>query len=784
MTTPSEKHWVDAVRVDPDYNSMHEFESDGVTSQFEVNFSGGYLNVTHVKAYQTDPETGFSEDLTLTRVGESLFQVSPVPPKGFTITIWRDTPKDVPLLDFTDGAMITAENLDRNAKQAVFGVAEMVDRFLLTNTQTEQALEIAQEARETAKDANATANSALEEVTHTLRTPLSEPAPKSLPDREARKNTVLAFDKDGEPSVTVPASGSAADVLLKLAEDDGATRVGYGDSTVAAKLHALDGDIAEVSGHLNDWQLPGAADKIPMLPGGTVQDALNAITPEMFGAVGDGVADDSAAVNSALAYAYSSQKYRVVGAGRYKVSSPIKVDNFGQGLQLHLQCVIAADDFPTTSDWKTANGMIEIGSESNGSQVGLDIRVGFAHGKDKATLFKLIKHGAGGSTFSAGRVQNCIGVVDITNSNVSNSNSNIIYGEYWLNGLYGIRLRGAAPRVVEGTKIQVGFMTGMRYGGIQLFSGSQYFHIMGTGLDFCGRNLTQLTLNAMPPVTVRETPLSAASGDFEVLDVYQFQGKGSVLVIEPQSSENGSKSFAVGQTVTVGGAEYTISEVTTSVTARAYFDFIHGFQGTPFSRGTAHFDYLSRYVGGNFNALTISWGNSFSEINHSINNIWFRQQGIAVSINDRNTGKQLANWDTTGAGNLTIPGGLTTGNGNLTVNGVSAFNGHLYHGGYRTYGSEYSLPLPRNATTNVRTFHFVGDGTVKTTKEAYKVYVSGPTGLNGVGGEAYVMVGSSGIEVQAGSVTGVALSASGYTLRAIQNSQESMNLTFMFERKM
>lgn len=545
------------------------------------------------------------------------------------------------------------------------------------------------------------------------------------------------------------------------------------------------GDIT-LRGDLTSTGEGKGADMIPLIQGGSVQDSVHSITPEMFGAVGDGVADDSDAIQKALKYAYDSKNYRVIGMKRYLVSKPIAVDDFGQGLSFYLQAIIASDTFPTTADWKTANGLIHVGENSNGSQVGLDIRLGFVHGKDRATTFKLIRQGAGGSLFFAGRVTNCIGVVDITNSNVSNSNSNLIQGLYWLNGVYGVRLRGASPRVVEGTKIQVPFMTGLRYGGIQLFAGSQYFDISGTGIDFCGRNLTQLTLSALPAATVRETMLTnnATGVQFEILDVYPFQGTNNVLVIEPQSSEGGSKNFSPGQTVTIAGTQYSINTVTTSQTSRAYFDFIHGFHGAPFSRGKASFDYLSRAVGGNFNATVMFWFNSFSETNHSINNIWLRQQGIAASIVDRNTAMTLIRWDTVNGGNATIPGGLTTGTGNSQFNGTVTYTAQQYTAANRVYGSERSTTLAQNVAQDIRTFAFIGDGTVKGTKEMYDVYVAGPTGLSGVGGVATLLVGSNGIEVRPDNVQGVALSASGYTLRAIQNSQANMLTTFMFIRRM
>lgn len=58
---------------------------------------------------------------------------------------------------------------------------------------------------------------ALSNLSRALRVP--EPIP-SLPPAASRRNTMPAFDSAGEPTVMVPVSGSAADVLLQLASDD------------------------------------------------------------------------------------------------------------------------------------------------------------------------------------------------------------------------------------------------------------------------------------------------------------------------------------------------------------------------------------------------------------------------------------------------------------------------------------------------------------------------------------------------------------------------------------
>ena len=533
-----------------------------------------------------------------------------------------------------------------------------------------------------------------------------------------------------------------------------------------------------------DLTLVDPANLIAMLAattGASMIGGLSFISPEMYGAKGDGVTDDTAAIQAAIEAAKTRGTYRVSGMGKYRIFSPIKLDNLGQGFRLDLQDLIADPSFPATSDWKTANGLVEVGGESNGSMVGVEVRVGFASGNNVATLYKLKGYGAGGSYFWFGRVQNCVGIFDGTNSSQANSNSNYIDGLYGLQGTYGVRLRRNGAFVVEGTKIRIGFLTGMKYGGIQMFNGAQYFSINSTGIDFCGRNLTQLTVNALPPTSVRETMLTNnnTGATFEVLDVYeQFKGSYSILVIEPSSSEGGSTNFSAGQTVTVGGVSYTISAVTTSVTGQAYFDFIHGFQGAAFSRGYAQFDYLSRAVGGNFNGTTLYFYNSFQEVTNSVNNIWLRQQGTSVKMVDRWSGKNLLDFDTGGNGTLTLPGGLST-------NGTVSLGGPMYVGSQRVFGTEVNTTLTQNVAKTVMTMAWKGDGTVTTTKEMYRLTVAGPNGITGVGGQCMIAVDPNGATViGASGVGGITITTVGFAVQATETTQATMNATFMFERKL
>lgn len=749
-------------------NSYNAYTGDGVTKRYTYTFD--MLNTSEllvtVNGYDYSP-------YTIDTVTKSVV-FSMAPPQGSAILIARRTASEV-FYKFGSDAAFTGKHLDANFEQILYSAQEATEGYEYSSRRY-------------------------------LRVPDAEGEISVLPGVTNRANKYLGFDAAGNPVALAANDGDVPDLAQEVAQLQAAERntyslmlSHYGVTLVAGSFE--DGALLQGPQEAILWEAGGMpytwAGEFPKLvtPGSTPdssggasptawvpvrkQAAASEYSPEMFGAVGDGVTDDSGPLQAAVDAALANGRLKVEGGGVYAVSKPITIDNMGRGFQLELHGLVATADFPATTDWKTANGMLEVGGKANGSAVGLSLRVGYAYGRDRATLFKLLGFGAGGSLFHAGRVQNCVGVYDCTNSTKANSNSNFVEGLYWLNGTYGIRCRRSGAFVTEGTKIRVGFMTGLRYGGIQLFNGAQYFSISSTGIDFCGRNLTQLTLNAMPPATVRETLLTntATGSTFEVLDLYEApRGTYNVLVIEPSSSEGGSSRFATGQSVSVGGASYTILGVTTSETKRAYFDFIHGFHGASFGRGYAQFDYLSRAVGGNFNGTVIFWFNSFQEVTHSLNNVWLRQQGSRVSIVDRWSGTRVLSVATTGDMAATFPGGIVT-------QGTSTLGGAMYTGGYRVYGSEYSTTLAQGTTTNLRTFQYAGNGTVTTTQEMWDVYVAGPNGLSGVGGMCQVSVSPDGIQLfNATGVHGVSLSVSGFTLRAVQGSQPNMIVTATFRR--
>jgi hypothetical protein len=113
-------------------NSINRFPGDGVTTDWGINFAGGYLRRSHVKSYTLNAAGTIVRLNTLTDasfISEFVVRVTPAASATETVVIYRETPVDLPLVDFVDGSNITEANLDLVTKQAVFIGAETADKF-------------------------------------------------------------------------------------------------------------------------------------------------------------------------------------------------------------------------------------------------------------------------------------------------------------------------------------------------------------------------------------------------------------------------------------------------------------------------------------------------------------------------------------------------------------------------------------------------------------------------------------------------------------------------------
>lgn len=151
--------------------ALVKYPANGTQVDFLTSFVGGYINASYVKAYSfvtADGSDFRSETCTLVSAGpaSATFRVAAAGavPAGRTVQIQRETPKGDPLVDFENGSMLTASNLNLVTEQAIQSIAEAYDQFQELTTEVggdaEAARILAQQALNTAQQADTTANSA------------------------------------------------------------------------------------------------------------------------------------------------------------------------------------------------------------------------------------------------------------------------------------------------------------------------------------------------------------------------------------------------------------------------------------------------------------------------------------------------------------------------------------------------------------------------------------------------------------------------------------------------
>lgn len=130
--------------ADTDLFSVNVFPGNGTQTNFEISFAGGYISREHVKAYI---RVGLGEEVPVAFewVNDNTVRRVPAPPVNSVFVVYRSTPKDKPLADFSNGAVLTETSLDLNAKQAVFIAAEAQDNGTerLTNLEVQTIKSVA-----------------------------------------------------------------------------------------------------------------------------------------------------------------------------------------------------------------------------------------------------------------------------------------------------------------------------------------------------------------------------------------------------------------------------------------------------------------------------------------------------------------------------------------------------------------------------------------------------------------------------------------------------------------
>lgn len=130
--------------------------TNGVTEEWDLSLSGGYLSRDHVKAYFYP--TGNLEDArqtkTFTWMNDTRIRITPALSSGGKLLIQRETPRADLLVQFTNTADFNKDNLMTLGRQAIFVAAELIDLY-----EDPELIGAIADAKQAAADAIAAASS-------------------------------------------------------------------------------------------------------------------------------------------------------------------------------------------------------------------------------------------------------------------------------------------------------------------------------------------------------------------------------------------------------------------------------------------------------------------------------------------------------------------------------------------------------------------------------------------------------------------------------------------------
>ena len=99
--------------------ATNTFSGNGVTTNFALSFP--YLSTDHVTVEVDGTQVAF------TWLNSSTVTVSPAPADGTTVRVYRRSSQDSPMVDFTNGEVLTETSLDTAVRQALYVAQEAFD---------------------------------------------------------------------------------------------------------------------------------------------------------------------------------------------------------------------------------------------------------------------------------------------------------------------------------------------------------------------------------------------------------------------------------------------------------------------------------------------------------------------------------------------------------------------------------------------------------------------------------------------------------------------------------
>lgn len=332
---------------------------DGTAPVVSLTFP--YINRSHVKA----SVDGVLAVASWTGASEVTF-AAPVP-VGSTWVVYRDTPTE-PVVDFTNGSILTEDDLDMANRQTLYRQEEVEENYGLSADAANAAAasEAAAAASETAaatsetnaaasasaastSETNAAASESAASASETAAAASASAASTSETNAAASEAAAATSEANASTSETNAAASASA---AATSEANAAASAASADATV------LRSDLAANTGStlIGDIQTgTGAVAR-------TVQDKLrDTLSVADFGAVGDGAVsaidgtisgtDDTAAIQAAITAAAVSGKQLYVPAGLYRLTARITVPS-----RVHIAADLPTAETSSSAGWKRPLG--------------------------------------------------------------------------------------------------------------------------------------------------------------------------------------------------------------------------------------------------------------------------------------------------------------------------------------------------------------------------------------------------------------------------------------------
>lgn len=468
------------------------------------------------------------------------------------------------------------------------------------------------------------------------------------------------------------------------------------------------------------------------------------VTPEMFGAIGNGTHDDTSAIQSCITACLTNGYQVIRGGGNYGVSGAITVPGFTNGISIHLGTVTILSGYPSPSTWLTATPVFDF----IGGTINIDFSVlNVIDGSNRADVVSLTAGGVGISRFHIGQAYACnipFKIPGVTNP----SSSNYVTGNTWYSCTAGAYLSGGSS-TCEGTMFDVNFIWSCKYPGIILNDGSQYTNIRGQ-LDFNGTFCSELHVASLTGwaigQTVTDTTHTGKTGT--VLATYTYQGSNVIFVIETKQTSGGNSNFTAGDTITNGTNTTTISSIRTAAQSGSnfYFDILSAYtSAAPFAKTNAFCSYLGGIVGSYLDSDVI-----FSQ--NSTGNFTNQMGGFGVT----NSGTQLALYNFQISNNpfAVVTSNLTTWEQDFSVAGNGLFG-----------TEEAGITASSGTPTTVSTLS-PGDGNGSVWE--YDVWAFNDGSIN-ASGRVYISSGASSGTLVSLNASNCSITLSGLNIQVTQN---------------